>query len=298
MAGMWRLVISLVAVVSVFLGTSLGQSFRVEREQGSDTIKVYKEGVSDSVVTQVAKPRMRPYLHPILPPDGLGVLTEIHPDHHLHQTGVYWGLKKVNGRDFFMQNGGTHYRRVDVEIVEKAGSSVSWAARYHLLDEAEEPILLETHVWRLRESGGVFLLDLEWHGEALQKTLVEQFFVGGLFMRMPWFDGIEGEAVNSAGERNREEAEGRRAKWLDVGMAIEGRSDWGHIAVLDHPDNVVHPSPWRVDRQLGVGPSRQILGDWSLAKGEVARERYRLVVYTGALDAEALERRWEAYAAE
>ena len=295
---MRRFLICLVAAFSFWLGTSFGQSFTVEYEPGSNQIEIYKEGLSDPVVTQIVKRDMRPYLHPILPPDGQGVLTEIHPNHHLHQTGVYWGLKKVNGRDFFMNNGGTHYRRVDVEVVEQHGRLVAWKTRYQLLDGQGNPILQETQIWKLSESSGAFLLDLEWRGEALQKTLVERFFVGGLFLRMPWFEGVEGEAVNALGERNAAEAESRRANWLDVGMAIAGRNDWGHIAILDHPDNVASPSPWRVDRQLGVGPSRQILGDWSLEKGEVAIERYRLVIYTGTLDRESIEQRWKSFAAE
>ena len=120
--------------------------------------------------------------------------------------------------------------------------------------------------------------------------------MGGLFIRMPWKLGIQGEVINSNGERNVEEAEGQRAIWTDVGMEIEGRKDWGHIAILDHPDNVAHPTPWRVDKQLGIGPSRQILGKWKLEKGEVTTERYRLIIYTGKLDDQLLKERWESYA--
>ena len=39
----------------------------------------------------------RPYLHPIISPDGKGVLTEYSPGHHKHQTGLYWGFTRING---------------------------------------------------------------------------------------------------------------------------------------------------------------------------------------------------------
>lgn len=40
-------------------------------------------------------------------------------------------------------------------------------------------------------------------------------------------------------------------RWLgfDVGMQIEGRKDWAHIAILDHPENKGFPQCWRVDGQ-------------------------------------------------
>ena len=81
-------------------------------------------------------------------------------------------------------------------------------------------------------------------------------------------------------------------------VAIAGRDDWGHIAILDHPDNTGFPIAWRVDAQLGVGPSRQILQDWRLTEGESEVTRYRLVVYTGRLDPTVLHRAWTAYASE
>jgi hypothetical protein len=81
-------------------------------------------------------------------------------------------------------------------------------------------------------------------------------------------------------------------------VEIDGRSDLGHIAIFDHPDNEAFPVPWRVDNELGVGPSRQILGDWGLYEGERTTIRYRLLVYTGDRDPAELTRRWTQYAAE
>ncbi len=281
----------------LMVSVSYGQSFHL-MEASDGLIQVYKDGIDTPVLSQQAKPDMRPYLHPVIAPDGKGVLTEVHPSHHLHQTGIYWGLKKVNGRDFFMNNGGDYYKKQAARIIKKEGSSVSWQTVYDLIDERGAGIIRETQKWQLQEREGVILLDLEWRGVGLKKVTMEQFFVGGLFIRMPWYAGIAGEAVNALGEKNMAQAEGHRAIWMDVGMEIEGRDEWGHIAILDHPDNVAFPSPWRVDNQLGVGPSRQILGNWSLSIGESATEKYRLVIYTGDLDNYKLRRLWKNYICE
>ena len=71
-----------------------------------------------------------------------------------------------------------------------------------------------------------------------------------------------------------------------------------HVTILDHPDNNGFPIPWRVDSQLGVGPSRQILGDWSIGQGKTEVIRYRIVVYTGARDEQFIHRVWKEYVCE
>ena len=80
-------------------------------------------------------------------------------------------------------------------------------------------------------------------------------------------------------------------------MQIEGRDpeDWGHIAILDHIDNDAYPTPWRVDRQLGIGPARSRLGDWRIPAGEVATYKHRLIVYTGRLNDIHMHENWLDY---
>src|SRR5689334_16883384 len=70
----------------------------IEQDERAGTIAVYRAGGRAPIVTENARPDMRPYLHPIAAPDGKGVLTEVSPAHHKHQTGLYWGFTNVNGR--------------------------------------------------------------------------------------------------------------------------------------------------------------------------------------------------------
>ena len=285
-----RIISLLVLVLGLTSSKALGQTFEIRIDENKELLQVFKKGVSVPLVIQNATRGMRPYLHPVRTPDGKGVLSEIHPSHHLHQTGIYWGLKNVNGRDYFMNSGEDYYQYQSLRVLKKTSNSVSWETVYDLLDENGVAILRESQIWSLKEQEEMLLLDLEWQGLGLKDVKIKTFFVGGLFMRMPWTDDIAGEAINSVGSRNREEADGQRADWVDVGMEIAGLEEWGHIAILDHPHNEVSPTPWRVDKQLGVGPSRQILGDWQLKEGQTTSEAYRLLVYTGDLDKEKLTR--------
>lgn len=269
----------------------------IQYNENIGSLAIFRENENTPLLTQQAQKNIRPYIHPILAPDGRGTLTQFSPDHHKHQTGLYWGLKMVNGRDYFMNWQGNYWHKVAAKALQEKGKQVKWQTVYDLLDDNKQAILTETQTWRMEEQNGQFLLDLEWRGEARQEVVIGKFYVGGLFLRMPWHQGVRGQVINAAGQRN-QEAEGQRAIWADIGIQVEGRIDLAHIAILDHPDNMAFPTPWRVDHELGIGPSRQILGDWHIGKGMTAIFRYRLIIYTGELNSAQLTRQWKAYICE
>jgi putative membrane-bound dehydrogenase-like protein len=273
-----------------------GRRLTIRHDQATGTISVFRAAQSEPIVTHHARADHRPYLHPIVAPDGKGVLTEYSPSHHPHQTGLYWGFTQLNGRDYFHNPGGGYWRRVSADIVDVSGrpDEVRWQIVYDLLDEKANAVLTETQRWAMRERDGRFVLDLEWRGEANTDVTVRQFDYGGLFLRMPWREGIAGEVVNAARQRN-ERAEGQRAMWIDVGMKVDGREDLAHVALFDHPDNLGYPQPWRVDAQLGVGSARSRSGDWSLKKGESEIFRHQIVVYTGVLSDVELTAAWTEF---
>ncbi len=273
------------------------QELWMNHDEQNATLSVFKNNNSSPILTQNAQVGIRPYIHPIMAPDGQGILTEYQPAHHKHQTGVYWGLKMVNGRDFFMNWQDEHWRRVSVKVVKEKGLEVKWQTEYDLLDENGKIVLTETQDWTMSEKNGTYVMDLLWKGQAKTDIVFGKFYVGGLFLRMPWRKDMVGEVVNANDQRN-EKAEQQRAIWTDIGLQVDGRDDLAHIAILDHPDNNAFPVPWRVDGELGVGPSRQILGDWHLNQGEIEVVRYRLIVYTGMLKKEVLSQTWKEYICE
>jgi len=255
----------------------------IKQDKATETIMVYRPGQKTPILTQVAKTNFRPYLHPIVAPDGKGVLTEYSPGHHKHQTGLYWGFTRVNGRDYFHHPQGDYWRQVSAKIVEAKGTTVKWQTVYDLLDSTGNAVLRETQNWSMREQNGKYLLDLDWNGEAKTDVTIGKYDYGGLFLRMPWKEGIKGEVVNAARQHN-EKAEGQSAPWVDVGMQVEGRTDLVHMAVFDHPQNRNYPTPWRVDGQLGIGPARARKADWGIKKGDTEVLRHQIMVYTGTLN--------------
>jgi hypothetical protein len=270
---------------------------RIKQDDDTQTICIYRDKDEQPILTQNVPEDARAYLHPIVAPDGKGLITEYRPSHHRHQTGMFWGLKLVNGRDYFMKWQSDYYRRVSTNVIQKTGSKVQWESVYDMLDEKGNVVITETQNWSMQQPAGKYVLDLKWSGQAKTDVTISKYYVGGLFVRMPWHSGIPAEVVNAVGQRN-SDAEAQRAIWTDVGMQVDGRDDMAHVAIFDHPNNDGFPTGWRVDNQFGIGPSRQIMGDWSIEKGKTQVFRYRLIIYTGTLDPVEMTRAWKAFVKE
>lgn len=288
---------------SVFLHTryttlgeppGVNQKLLIRQDGKTGALSVFRVGGKTPILVQNAQPDFRPYIHPIQAPDGKGVLTEYSPGHHKHQTGLYWGFTRVNGRDYFHHPQGDYWRRVSAKVIRASGTEVKWQTVYDLLDEKGAAVLTEMQNWSMREKDGKFLLDLEWKGKANTDITIGKYDYGGLFLRMPWREGIKGEVVNAARQRG-EKAEGQRAMWVDVGMQVDGRNDLAHIAIFDHPENKGYPQTWRVDNQMGIGPARARTGDWKIEKGDTEVIRHQLVVYTGELNDVKLTQTWSDF---
>jgi putative membrane-bound dehydrogenase-like protein len=264
----------------------------IKQDEEAGTISVFRSGISEPILTETAKADMRPYLHPIVAPDGKGVLTEFRPVHHPHQTGLYWGFTRLNDRDFFHNLTGDYWRRVSATILKTdTPGDVRWETVYNLLDVSGHPMMTETARWTMREQDGRFVIDLNWRGEAKTDVTIGKYDYGGLFVRMPWHEGIAGEVTNAARQKN-ERAEGQHAMWIDVGMQVDGRGDLAHIAIFEHPNNPGYPQAWRVDPQLGVGSARTRADDRHIGAGQTEVIRYRLLIYTGTLSDVEMTNAW------
>ena len=315
---------------------------KIVQNEELDTISVYRYDEQLPIVTQNVRKDHRPFLHPIVSPDGKGPITEYSPGHHTHQTGLYWGFTRINGndalipegnlydwfygrefknfqkpdgtwdkeerspekkkeiaraagRDYFHNPGDKHWQLDSASVINSSAEKVSWETIYNMLDEKGECIMVETQKWSVSIVDGKYILTLEWLGHAQIDITVNKFDYGGMFLRMPWRNKMPAEVINSAGDKDLD-AEGQRAKWLDIGMQVEGRDDLAHIAIFDHPENGGAPTAWRVDGEFGVGPTRAINGEWIIRKGDTEKVRHQLVVFTGDADSSEIEELWKTFA--
>ena len=252
---------------------------------------------AEPLLIQQARLNHRPYIHPIVAPDGRGVLTEDAPPHHPWQHGLYVGLNDVNGVGFWTeglrgspQDGSFHPQPLTPPLVDADQVAWSVVTDWHAPDRSL--LLTETQRWSFHDGGDHYRLTLDWSVTAAVDLTFGQYSYGGLFLRMPYRKEVGGAVINSEGLSN-SAAEGQRARWTAVAMPLADRDEeWAGIAIFDHPANLRFPTPWRVDNQLGIAPSPCIVGAWSLAAGATASWRYGLFVFSGRADTTAIENQW------
>lgn len=263
------------ALALIFATTPCRADANVSVKENKDGgISIFRPGIEQPIFVFNAPVDGRPYVHPMLAPDGKGIVTEFSPGHHKHQTGIYVGFLKVNGRDYFHNRGADHFRRVGFKHAMKS-DGVHFTSSYELLDQDKKPQLLETQEWVFRDFTKTYLIDLTLTLRANVDLNVDKHDYGGLFIRMPFKNQPGAKAINSDLKENGK-AEGQMADWVDIGMSVDGRKDAVHLAVLSR-----NPVAWRVDGQLGVGPAPSRAAAWKRAKGESVTFHYRFYVYTG-----------------
>jgi len=268
----------------------------------TDRIQILRDDRNCPLLIQHAPAGNRPYIHPVVAPDGKGCLTENQPWHHLWQHGIYTGLHGVNGVDFWTEgisgSGLAHDGKFCPRPLmppELSGNSASWFVDTEWrTPDAAEALLVERQSWRFEDLGSAYRLDLDWELQALTDIHFAKCDYGGLFIRMPWRPGIGAVALGSEG--GSVAVDGKRGRWLAVAMPLPGRDDHAGIAAFDHPSNNMHPVAWRLDGNFGFSPSRCILGDWSLGGGDTMLERYRLFIFCGTVNKEIIEKEWAVFA--
>ena len=271
-----------------------GLAARADERAG--TISVFRAGRRTPILTEHAPTESRPYIHPIVAPDGTVVTGP---------EGLFWAFTNLNGRDYFHNPRGGYWRRVSIGVTQSAGDEVRWQTTYELLDASGTAMLAETARWSLREANHAYLLSLDWRGQARVDVTIGGTTdasgsptasgddSGGLFLSLPWRDGKRGDVVNAARQRN-DRAAGQRAMWIDASVPSATRAP-AHITIFDYPDNSSYPQAWRIDQQSGIGAARRGPTSWTIKKGETEIIRHQFVLYTGALDDVRMDAAWADY---
>ncbi len=125
----------------------------------------------------------------------------------------------------------------------------------------------------------------------LNTTTVELAFGG----RGEWDGKDNAFFLTSEGVTNRDKANGKPAKWIYMGGAVEGGK--AGLAILCSPENFRAPQPVRVHpTEPFVSFAPQISGAMAIRHGEDYRSQYRFVIMDGEADEELLDRLWNDYA--
>lgn len=254
-------------------------------------------------IVQSTAPNCRPFIHPLLAPDGRTALTEDAPAHHPWQHGLYTGMNDVNGTGFWTEGRYEKHHAIDgsfhplpLAAPQVNGDHVTWTVRCEWRSQAGEALLMEEQRWLAQNTSleGTCFVDLSWTLTAQVDLTFDRYDYGGLFLRMPFRKARGGEVINSAGQRNAD-AEAQRAHWCAVAMPMDEDGTWAGVALFDHPSNMQFPTPWRVDNEMGIGPSPCIAGAWHLLAGESRCFRHGVLPFMGRADASLIELQYNKF---
>jgi hypothetical protein len=240
----------------------------------------------------------KPYWFPVRAPGG-HVASALAPYDHKHHKGIWIGVEKVNGNNFW----GGKYQQQDA--VEPSPAK-----------ERIETINVEV---TSREDAVQLTIDNDWQGDQGQPVLRERTVVTTFADRLMVFDitlsaldqpvtfedtkegflairvaptmnakGGGGTIINSHGDAGEDACWGKTAAWVDYSGPVDGKTVG--VTLMDHPGNV-RPSRYHVrgyglfavspfgEKVYSKGASEDI--PLALAPRQSFRVKYGLLLHTG-----------------
>ncbi len=273
---------------------------------GDGFVEIIKNNAA--VARYVYKETPKPYIYPILAPDGPGV-TRGYPmeqipgeaTDHPHHRSFWVGFGDVNGIDFWAEgekSGKIVQRMLDFDSLSPGHWNVH--ATNEWIDAEGKTVCTEDRRYSFLSCDYGILIStwIELSPATTELKLggtKEGFLAFRLAHGMQIKDG-KGHALNSEGQKDAA-CWGKRARWLDYTGEAGGKTVG--VTVFDLPSNYGYPTYWHARDYglLAANPfgGKDFTGDekkdsgLTIPKGKPARFVYIALVHSGALDAETLD---------
>ena len=240
----------------------------------------------------------KPFIHPLRTPAG-HTLSLAEPYDHLWHRGLWFTFKFVNGDNFWEENVDHGVQRIedvpDISHAEKDEVAIRMNLGWIQPRTGDMVLKEERHIsYRCGDDADTF----DWTTSLVAQrnvTLDRTPYTtwggyGGLSFR-----GARGWAI----DRYRlpdaaviERPAGQHGAWCDLSGKLDGGSEpSGGLSILDHPENILYPTPWYAGGSSMTFINAALLFDQplSLASGEELRLRYRVLVHDGIWEQDRLE---------
>jgi len=258
----------------------------------------------------------KPYFHPLALTDGTELTWDSPPDHPWHH-GLWFSWKFINGLNYWEENrqtglsqGRNELLAVKVEPREDYSARIEMTIAYHPPDKPT--VLTETRRIDVSAPDEQGRYRMDWAATftaAEQDVLLDRTAIPGEKDGKAW-GGYAGLSVRIAKDISKWQVigsegksdmhtHGKKARWMGFsGQAPNGKQ--AGIAVLDHPGNLRHPSPWYVSLDTNVpfgyfSPAILFDGPYTLPAGESLTLRYRVLVHPGRADSSILKAEFRAF---
>ena len=247
----------------------------------------------------------RPFCYPMAGPEGRSLTRMGHPrdpNMHCHHNSVWIAHQNVGGVDFWPDHGKNLGRIVHQRIEQyEDGDRSAWLlAVNHWEDATGRVVMVERRrieVEPISDSEWWMFVDLQLESPGAEPVILGQTPFGMIGARMAKTIGVNdggGRILNSDGGRNEAEVFRKPARWVDYSGPVTNRSRGG-IALMDHPRNAGHPSPFHVRDDGWMGVCLTLDGPRTIEPERPLRLRYGLWVHAGVPDRPAVDARWESF---
>jgi len=303
------LLLSCLVLVAACSGPSLSMRFE------DDGITILSEDQVFATVHNEAQPR--PFVWPIHAPNGAPVTRDFpmaerdgEQHDHPHHQSLWFAHGNVNGFDFW--HGKKHKERVvHTETSASVGYEPFAVVRSKYRWEVDEAtvVMREEREYRFEDHGDHRTIDVAItlhasEGDVTFGDTKEGTFALRLHPALR-VDGkvATGELRNSEGGSGKP-VWGKQARWVDDSGTVDGKQVG--VAILDHPDNLRHPTWWHA-RTYGLVAANPFgvhdfekkpkgAGDFVLEKGRELTLRYRVIVHDGIWTPARLDQAWQTWA--
>lgn len=281
---------------------------RILHELGTN-LEAGQNGCVNPLWRYVYGGKPKPFFHPLCTPAG-HLLSLFEPHDHTWHRGLWFTIKFINGGNFWEEKEGEGWgvqrtlRPPLVMPIDEARLAVY--SRQSWIGPAEMgEVISERRAFEFLPLGEqAYAIDLRFSLRAAAPLLLD---------RTPYTTWGGYGGLTFRGNRNWQETRllfsdgtmsdrplGVRALWCDLSGKFDGGAHaTGGIAIMDHPSNPRHPTPW----YGGTGPGHYFNAAFlfhepmNVERGQTLEFRYRALIHDGIWEHARLQDAYEQYAA-
>lgn len=260
---------------------------------------------------------VRPFWYPVAGPNGKALTRMGHPHDphgHRHHYSVWISHEKVNEVNFWADGTGARIVHQQVLQYEDGNDEASMLSLNAWQDKEGKTLMLEHRRTAARMTqpdaaspaaastpksvDWLMVIDLELAAPGDRPVTLGQSPFGMIGVRMAKTIGVSdggGRILNSAGQVNEVQVFRKPARWVDYSGPIAAGLSAG-IALMDHPSNPDHPTPFHVRDDGWMGASLTLNRPLEIRPGKPLRLRYGLWVHEGLPSVQEVDPAWGRFA--
>jgi len=289
-----------------------GEGF-VHAEQATDAVEITIDG--QLFTRYVFRGAPKPYCYPIIGPTGAPVTRAYpmenvpgEPQDHPHQRSLWFTFGEVNGIDFWSEGPGAG-REVHRQFQAVQSGPILGLVRAvsDWIGPGGTKVCEENRELRIYRVPDARLLDFGITIRATEGPVEFGDTKEGMFgirVATPMqLAGGQGHILNAVGQRDGD-TWGKAAEWCDYFGPVKG--EVVGIAILDHPQNLRHPTYWHV-RDYGLFAANPFglkyftgdktgAGRYTIPQGGELTFRYRVLIHRGTPDEAGVPAAYAQYA--